>query len=328
MKALLLSGNYQLSLSEINTSPPGNNEVKIRVLECGICGTDTHIIKGESRSTVPVVLGHEFGGVVVETGSCVDNIVPGDVVAVDPNIHCGVCHFCRSGKPNFCVNMKAIGVDLNGGMAELCTVPASQVYRVPPDFDSALLYLVEPLSCVLHGIDKIDIKPGENVLIVGAGNIGILFALVLYNHVGKLAVLEKNMSRLQNALSLGVKEGHEDDGSVPEFDAVVEATGTAEGFLTALKSVAPGGRILQFGVVPVGLATHLYLNDIYARDISIIGSYLNPYTFSRAIKLLWNRPEHFSKIRPGYFSLEDYETAFEASRTGSVPKAVFRIGEL
>ncbi|MGC8596109.1 MAG: alcohol dehydrogenase catalytic domain-containing protein [Candidatus Kryptoniota bacterium] len=307
--------------------PVRNGEVRIRVLTCGICGTDSHIIKGESRATLPVVLGHEFGGVVVDVGSGVDSVIPGDVVAVDPNIHCGECPFCKTGRPNFCANLKAVGVDLNGGMAELCTVPATQVYKVPSGFNFSLLYLVEPLSCVIHGIDMLNIKPGEKILIVGGGNIGLLFALTLHNFAGELAIIEKNPRRLQNALSLNIRKFNEDSGKTG-FDAVVEATGTVDGFLTAIRYVVPGGRILQFGVVPSDLAADLYLNDVYARGVSIIGSYLNPYTFDRAIRLLSSSPEHFLKIQVSHFSLDEYKSAFEASRTGSVIKAVFRIGEV
>lgn len=324
MKALLLSERYELSLLDLDSPPPAEGEVKVRVLTCGICGTDTHIVKGESRSTLPVVIGHEFGGIVEEVGEHVESVKPGDMVAIDPNINCGECYFCQRGKPNFCINLKAIGVDINGGMAEFCTVPSKQVHKVPPDFNPDLIYLVEPLSCVVHGIDRLRVKPGEKILVIGAGNIGILFTLSLHNIAGELAIFERNVTRLQSALSIGVRQFQESDAR-PEFDIVIEASGTNEGFLTAMKNVSPGGRILQFGVVPRGVATTLFLNDIYSRSISIIGSYLNPYTFGTAIQLLWSQSDRFSRIHAEYFSLNDYRLAFEATMSGKVVKSVFRM---
>jgi len=305
--------------------PLKDNELRIRVTSSGICGTDIHIVKGESRVTLPVILGHEFGGVVEDVGDGVNSVRVGDLVGVDPNISCRVCTYCREGKPHLCTMLTAIGVDIDGGMSDLCTVPEEQAFRVPQDFDPRELPFLEPLSCVLHGLDRVKTQQGERVLIIGAGTIGLMFGLLLRDSVGELRVAEVNPQRLRKALSTGctVATGNRES----EFDVVIESSGSVDGFESAIKMAKRGGRILVFGVAARHLSASIKPNDIYSKELSILGSYVNPHTYSRAIELMSNKRTFLSSLDVKSFRLDDFETAFEASRSGRYSKVIFDLQE-
>lgn len=154
-----------------------DNEVLIRNKACGVCGTDVHIYHGEAGSaevTPPVVLGHEFAGIVEKVGPKVKNLKPGDHVAMDPNMYCGECMPCRMGKKQNCENLFALGVNVNGGFAEVCVAPESQCFKIDEDIPFTEAAMAEPLACVMHGIDLAHIQPGQSVLVIGGGTIGLL----------------------------------------------------------------------------------------------------------------------------------------------------------
>ena len=128
MKVALFEKPHTLSVISKPLRKIGEEEVLVKVEVCGICGTDVHIVEGTSRSTPPVVIGHEYAGVVEEVGKSTMNVSVGQRVAVDPNISCGSCFFCRRALVHLCSNLRALGVDIDGGMAEYCIVPAKQIY--------------------------------------------------------------------------------------------------------------------------------------------------------------------------------------------------------
>ncbi|MGN0685370.1 MAG: alcohol dehydrogenase catalytic domain-containing protein, partial [Gemmiger sp.] len=173
-------GAYFLGNQTIETRPlvlpdPGPGQVLVRVAACGVCGTDVHIYhggKGSADVTPPVVLGHEFSGIIEKLGDGVEDLEVGQLVTVDPNIYCGKCRPCRQGQKQMCHHMRAVGVNMDGGFAECCLVPSAQCVPVPEGTDPELAAMAEPLACCLHGIDRAGIRPGENVLVVGGGTIG------------------------------------------------------------------------------------------------------------------------------------------------------------
>jgi L-iditol 2-dehydrogenase len=320
-----LDESLKLSLVRRSAGNPGPSDISVMVSSCGICGTDNHIVRGESRVSLPVVLGHEFGGRVIATGDKVDGIKVGDIVAVDPNIACHHCDQCRAGNVHLCENLTAIGVDMDGGMSDVCTVPAAQAYVVPAAFDPRYLPFVEPLSCVLHGLDRIAVRQGEKVLIIGAGTIGLMQLLLLREVAGRLDVQELNSKRMAKAASFGAHPAG--DGAPVGYDAVLECSGTVAGFEKAVSSVRPGGRILVFGVTPIGKLAQISPNDIYRRELTIVGSYINPNTFSRSIAMIGSGRLPLSGLDVRYFSLEDFEAAFEASASGDFSKVAFQSKE-
>lgn len=325
MLGLELSSNIRLSLVRRSPRVLKENEVLVRVLTCGICGTDNHIIKGESRAAPPVILGHEFGGVIKEIGEEVTTLNVGDLVAVDPNIPCYTCEYCREGNIHLCKKLTAIGVDTDGGMSDSCIVPVRQAYKLPPSFDPQALPFVEPLSCVLHGLDRLNVRQGEKVLVIGAGTIGLMHLVLLKGIAGELFVDEMNPERLAKAVSFEAKR--EDRKLVEYFDAVLECSGSIAGFEKAITNVKRGGRILVFGVAPIEARAHVSPNAIYSKEITILGSYVNPYTFRRAIETIVSGKIPISGFDVKLFSLQEYEHAFAASRSGEFSKVAFGLAE-
>ena len=322
MVGVELDQKLRLSLVRKDQKALKGNEVLVKVSTCGICGTDNHIIKGEARVSPPVVLGHEFGGIVIDAGESVASVRPGGLVAIDPNIPCYACEYCRDGNTHLCEKLTAIGIDIDGGMSDRCAVPASQVYTVPEGFDPAFLPFVEPLSCVLHGLDRVSVRHGERVLIIGSGTIGLMQLLMLRDFAGEILVDEVNPSRLEKAVSLGA--GKAGTGREDYFDAVIECSGTITGFNKAISCVRPGGRILIFGVTPIEDRAQINPNVIYRKELSIMGSYVNPNTFKRAIAVIAGGKIPLSSLEVKYFKLEDFSEAFEASRSGDYSKVAFR----
>lgn len=181
--------------------------VLVRVMACGICGTDVHIYegdKGAADTTPPVILGREFSGVVEAVGEKVSRVKAGDRVCIDPNSLCGACSYCRTGIGHFCENMVGIGTTVDGGFAEYCAVPESQVYRLAAGTSFEEGAMAEPLACCLHGIDLCEIRPGSAVMVIGAGMIGLLMVqLAKLSGVRLVAVLEPVEEKRIMALKLG-----------------------------------------------------------------------------------------------------------------------------
>jgi threonine dehydrogenase-like Zn-dependent dehydrogenase len=322
MLGLELDTNLRLSIIKKEDRSLKKNEVRVRVISCGICGTDNHIIKGESRASLPVILGHEFGGAIEEVGNGVSSLRTGDTVAIDPNIPCHSCEYCRDGSIHLCKNLLAIGVDVDGGMSDTCIVPEEQAYKLSSSFDPIELPFVEPLSCVLHGLERVNVKHGERVLVIGAGTVGLMFVMLLKDTAGELVVDEPISSRLKKAIAMG---GTDDkSGRAEYFDAVIECSGTITGFEKAIRRIKRGGKILVFGVSPQSSRFYMSPNEIYSKEMSILGSYVNPYTFVRAINIINNKKISLSSFDLKAFALENYKAAFDASQSGEYSKVVFR----
>ena len=170
-------GNQSFEVRPLPDQQPGPGCVRVRVAACGVCGTDVHIYhggKGSADVKPPVVLGHEFSGVVEALGPGVDTLALGDHVTVDPNMYCGKCHYCRIGKKQLCTGLQAYGVNLNGGFAETCVVKQEQCYRLFPSVPLKYGAMTEPLACAVHGIDRANIRHGDTVCVLGGGAVGLM----------------------------------------------------------------------------------------------------------------------------------------------------------
>jgi 2-desacetyl-2-hydroxyethyl bacteriochlorophyllide A dehydrogenase len=282
---------------EMPEPPISPNDVLVRVAYCGVCGTDLHIFEGEFSVRLPLVPGHEFSGVVDKVGRLVKRIRVGDRVAVDPNINCGTCYYCKKGMTNFCEKWEAIGVTRQGAYAELVAAPASNVYRVPESTPLERFAFVEPVSCVLHGLDRANPKKGETALVIGLGTIGLIFGQLLEMKGVKVMGSDLVGHRLGLARSMGfdqtVNPAEESTADAIRswnagrgVDLVVEASGSIKATEEAIKLVDKGGRIIVFGVAPETAALAVRPFALYRGEISLIGSFTNPNTFAGAIKTL------------------------------------------
>ncbi|HOV23622.1 MAG TPA: zinc-dependent alcohol dehydrogenase family protein [Candidatus Marinimicrobia bacterium] len=308
------------------------NEVLVKVDVCGVCGTDIKIIAGQSHATPPVILGHEFCGHIVEKGEEVSGFSIGDFVAVDPNIYCGYCQFCRRGQVNLCENLQALGVDIDGGFAEYCIVQAGQCYRLPKNTDPIQASLLEPLSCVLYGFQKAAIKAGERVLIVGGGMIGIIMLkLVRLSSACQIIVIEPDIERRKFCLKMGADlvftTSDQDERKIFSHtqggaEVVIECVGAIPAADQVFRLVKNGGRVIIFGVSPIGGKISISPYEIYRRDISVIGSFLNPFTFKTAVDLLENGRIELNDLDIKTFKLADIHNAFDNQKQHKSLKTV------
>lgn len=333
MKAAVLTAPRTARIEERAVPTPGPGDVLVRVHTCGVCGTDSHIYEGEFLVRFPVVPGHELSGTVVEVGADVRHVHPGDPVAVDPNIVCGVCRFCRNGEVNLCENLTAVGVNRDGGFAEYCLAPAAQVYRLPEGLSLEAGAFAEPVACCLHGLDRCGLRPGERVLVLGGGAIGqIMVQLCRSAGADQIVVSEPVPGRRELALKSGadrVLDPASDDvvAAAAELtgggaDLVIECSGTTSAVEQGVRAARRGGRVLLFGVTAKDAVASVHPYEVFLRELSIFGSFVNPFTHARAISALASgrvKPEAFVTHR---FRVEQFEDALRASRSRDAVKVV------
>lgn len=296
------------------------DDVLIKVSAVGICGSDIKILEGKHHFKENTVLGHEFCGTVVETGSHVTHFKVGDRVSVDNNIRCGFCSYCRMGLTSQCVEIRfnAIGVMRDGGYAEYCLVPEKQCYGIPAGIDDILGTQVETLATVVNGMNTLLMLPYDYVLVLGFGPIGYLFAQFAKNIAAKVAVTEIDPFRREVARQCGftVWDPHQDDivANITEFtygrkaDIVVEATGNA--LEQALQCVTPGGKVLPFGM-DSSIQTTVIPNDITRWAIKILGLYLGQNTMVPALRIFQEKRLDMSHFFTKVIHLEDGIKAFD-----------------
>jgi 2-desacetyl-2-hydroxyethyl bacteriochlorophyllide A dehydrogenase len=291
MRAVIWEAPGQLSVTEAADPTPGHGELVIQVGACGICGTDVHIADGEFPPTpYPIIPGHEFAGRVVARGPGVPaGWREGERVAVDPSLFCGHCPACRSGRGNLCANWNAIGDTVNGAFAEYVAVPAANTYRIPDSVDEAQGALIEPLSCAVHGLRRIGPVIGQDVLLTGAGTMGLLL-LQLLKHAGagSVSVVDRNTSRLEAAKAAGADSVAGDVALLGrgDFAVAVDATGAPAAIEAGFGALGRGGRLLVFGVASGDAAVTLSPFRIYNDELTVLGSMAVLNSFSAAADLM------------------------------------------
>jgi len=275
--------------------PPG--WISIRVSASGICGTDLHIFLGEYLGNYPIIPGHEFSGNVVAIGNKVDRFQIGDRVAVEPNLSCGLCDACLRNCQNFCENWQAIGVTMPGGMATHVMVPQQAVFNIRDlSFEEAAF--MEPLSCVIHGVELIESTLGTHsalgarILLIGTGPIGMLLLRTLTN-IGpaELDIVEKNKSRRNFAAAERSGQVFSDFSQVKKeyYDIVVDATGVIPVLEKCIIYARPTGKILFFGVPPRGKVMAIEPFRLFNKQLTILSSYTSLRNSRQAIDLISTR---------------------------------------
>lgn len=300
MKAAVFYGKHNLKTEEISMPEPKADEVIIKVMACGICGTDIHIFEGDegAAQTPPgTVLGHEFSGVVTRVGAGVNSIHIGDRVTVDPNKLCGNCYFCRSAIGHFCENIVGIGTTVNGGFAEYCAVPQSQIYKIADTTTFEEAAMAEPVSCCMHGIDLCDINTDDTVLIIGCGMIGmIMLQLAKIAGAAKLIVIEPEEEKLEFAKKLGadicinpISEKAEDvlkSNNITRISKVIECAGRCDTMEQAVSLAGKKSIVMFFGLTAPKDIINIKPFEIFKKELEIKASYINPYTQQRAIDII------------------------------------------
>ena len=206
-QAAFYEGNRSIRLGECKPVEPGPDEVRIEVSHCGICGTDLHIFHGamDQRVSMPAVLGHEMSGTINKLGAGVEDFAAGDRVVVMPLGPCGACPACAAGHSHICHNLDFLGIDTPGAFQSYWTVPATTVHRVPDNLALKHGALIEPLAVACHDVRLAGVKPGDQVVVLGGGPIGMLVALVAQEAGAEVMVSEINPYRVDMARQLGME---------------------------------------------------------------------------------------------------------------------------
>jgi L-iditol 2-dehydrogenase len=306
-----------------------SDEVLIKISACGLCGTDLHIVSGEFTGAQPgVVLGHECSGTIVEVGRWVKAFVVGDRVAVDPNIACRICEYCLDGRVHLCRNMLGLGSIRDGTLSQFATVPQTQCVRIPPGVDDQVAALAEPLACVIHAVDRARMALGHPVIVVGAGPIGLMSAhLARLQGASAVTVIEANEARVERTRALGFqcRLPAESDSELAEY--VFECAGNARAMEYALKVAKPGGTIVWVGVAAPDAEVRVRPFDIFRRELSILGSFVNPNTTRRAVEMLANDAVDWRSMISHSFPLSGFDEAWSLHSSGKGMKISIRPNE-
>ncbi|MDR2495147.1 MAG: zinc-dependent alcohol dehydrogenase family protein [Spirochaetaceae bacterium] len=288
MRALVIEKPHEARVRNVPVPPLGERDILIAVKASGICGTDVHIFRGDYLGTYPIIPGHEFSGVVAETGSQVTRFVVGDTVAVEPNISCDNCPACLGNRQNFCERWSGVGVTRPGGMAEYAAVPERAAFKMGNGsfLEGAFM---EPLSCVIHGLERANARLGDRTLIVGAGPVGLLLSQVVrLKGAGEVTQVDRNKARRDLARKNGAAYTHEslDDIQKDSFDLVVDATGVPALMARAPDFTRKGGTVLWFGVPPRNGTLELPAFTLFEKGLSLCTSYTSVRNSQQAATLL------------------------------------------
>nr|WP_300309884.1 Zn-dependent oxidoreductase [Halomonas sp.] len=294
MQAFQVKAPHDYDVSEQPEPSPGAREVLVNVAFAGICGSDMHIIHGDNAFVrFPRITGHEFAGVISAVGEGVDPVRIGERVCIDPVVNCGECYPCRIGRPNVCTAMQVIGVHRHGGFAEQVNVPAANAYRLPDTLDLDAAALVEPYSIAANVLSRMNPYPGDRLLIIGAGVIGLTI-LQMAHAMGIEDVIVSDIldTRLETARAMGAS--HVINGSEQDLEQAVQALTSGEGIpliadaacvpamLPAmLRMACPAGRIGLLGFNPT--PSDLSQLEVIKKELTLVGSRLNNRKFPEVI---------------------------------------------
>ena len=339
MKGNFFLGNKQFEVRDMVFPAPGPDQVFIRNRAAGICGTDVHIYHGEKGSadvTPPVVLGHEYSGVVEAVGENVTIVKPGDCVTVDPNIYCGKCYHCRKGQKQFCDNMTAIGVNMNGGFAEYSMVPETQVFKMNPDVGFEAMAMVEPLACCVHGIEQVEIKSGDLVCVIGGGAIGLLMVqLARLRGAGTVILSEPVEARRAVGLQVGADYAIDPLASDPleqiraltgrrGVDVAIECVGRVFATKQAFDIADRGARLLLFSVPGADSTFEMPLFDVFNKELKIYGSFVNPNSHQEAADLINTGRINVKPLITHFYPIEKLEEAIHMQMSAESIKVQIR----
>jgi len=337
MKALVKKKSEPgIWMDEVDQPTPGHNDVLIKIRKTAICGTDIHIYNWNewARNTIPVPMhvGHEFVGEIVETGSEVDGFGPGDRVSGEGHITCGYCRNCRAGRRHLCRNTIGVGVDRPGCFAEFLIIPAQNVFKLPDSISDDVASILDPLGNATHTALSFDLV-GEDVLITGAGPIGIM-ATAIARHVGArhVVITDVNDYRLELARKMGASVAHNvANGSLDEvmdslgmtegFDVGLEMSGNPMALRDLLRTMHHGGKVALLGLPPEETAVDW--KQIIFKGLEIKGIYGREMfeTWYKMTSMLQSGLD----IRPvitHHFPIGEYQKGFDIMRSGQSGKVI------
>ncbi|MCH9025759.1 MAG: L-threonine 3-dehydrogenase [Proteobacteria bacterium] len=337
MKALVKKKSEPgIWMDEVETPALGHNDVLIKISKTAICGTDIHIYNWDdwARQTIPVPMhvGHEFVGEIVETGSEVEGCQAGDRVSGEGHITCGYCRNCRAGRRHLCRNSKGVGVDRPGCFAEFLCIPAQNVFKVPDSIGDEIASILDPLGNATHTALSFDLV-GEDVLITGAGPIGVM-AVAIARHAGArhVVITDINGYRLDLARKMGASVAHNvADGSLDEvmdalgmtegFDVGLEMSGNPMALRDLLRTMHHGGKVALLGLQPEDTA--IDWKQIIFKGLEIKGIYGREMfeTWYKMTSMLQSGLD-ISPVITHHFPVSEYQEGFDIMRSGQSGKVI------
>ena len=337
MKALVKSRREPgLWMEDVPEPEVGHNDLLIRIGKTAICGTDVHIFEWDEWASrtipVPMTVGHEFAGIVAAAGGEVEGFAPGDRVSGEGHITCGHCRNCRAGRRHLCRNAKGVGVDRPGCFAEFLAIPAVNAFPLPDDIGDDLAAILDPLGNAAHTALSFDLV-GEDVLITGAGPVGLMAAAIA-RHVGArhVVVTDVNGYRLELALKMGatraVNAGVESLARVMEelgmkegFDVGMEMSGNAGAFRDLLGVMNHGGRVGILDIPAEEVAVDW--NQVIFKGLTLKGIYGREMfeTWYKMATMMQSGLD-VSGVLTHHFPIDDFEEGFAVMRSGLSGKVV------
>ncbi len=337
MKALVKArAERGIWMENIEQPQIGHNDVLIEVSRTAICGTDIHIFKWDdwARATIPVpmAVGHEFSGRIVEKGVEVRGFEIGDRVSAEGHITCGVCRNCRAGRRHLCMNTIGIGVNRAGAFAEYIAVPAFNVFKLPEAISDDMAAILDPLGNATHTALSFDLV-GEDVLITGAGPIGIMaVAIARYAGARHVVITDVNDYRLDLARKMGATRAinvaqTSIDATMRELDMVegfdvgMEMSGNPQAFRDMLRTMHHGGKIAMLGIPPADMA--IDWNEIIFKGLELKGIYGREMfeTWYKMASMLQSGL-NIDPIVTHHFDIDEFQPAFELMESGQSGKVI------
>jgi 2-desacetyl-2-hydroxyethyl bacteriochlorophyllide A dehydrogenase len=321
-------------VEEVPAPALGPGDVLVRVGLAGLCGTDYSIWTGDRPVRYPRIMGHELLGVVEAVGGDVRRVKRGDRVALEPNYSCGRCPLCDEGNRNLCLGRVAIGIDVDGGFADLVKAPERCCWPVPPTVADDDLLLTEPLAVVTRAVRRGAPRAGETAAVVGGGTLGLLALQVLRARGVRVMVVSRSTRRFPLALALGAEQTHAlTDGPLAEaarhfsgregVDLVVETAGTSAAVGHALEVVRPGGRVVLTGLPHDPTPVSFF--GVVRREITLTGSMIYQDEFAEAMELVARGAVRSRPLVTHRFELAAIDEAFAAHADPAAIKVALQL---
>ncbi len=323
MRAVQIAQDHSIEVIETDLPSIMADEVLVKPCSCGICGTDLHILRhGFPGTNYPVIPGHEFSGHIVELGRDVSGLREGDFVAVDPNVTCGFCRWCKVGRPNLCETLTPIGVGRPGAAADYVAAPARNAFVVKESLGGGLAAMIEPLACVLHAIESSSGVTGKDVLVLGGGSMGLLTAIVSQlRGANRIVLADPAPGKRTIAGSVGVPEAvSPSDLGSDRFDVVFEAAGVTAALTQAIDLVQKTGVLVQVGVHDEHQSVPFSPFRIYERELRIVGSNSCADKFPEAVDVMSDIAEQARPLIDDSHLVWDFDAAVSDMAKGQTIK--------
>ncbi len=337
--AAFYRGNKTFAVEQTEAQAPAAGEVAVRVAYCGICGTDMHVYHGNMDARVGLnrTVGHEMSGIVAEIGEGVSSVSVGQKVVVRPLDHCNECPACKAGHRHVCHSLKFLGLDTDGAMQEIWTVPAHTLHVLPDDLRMDHAALIEPVAVACHDVRLSQLQPGEDVVVIGGGPIGILVAMVARDAGGRVVISEVNPNRLAIAQKLGFETVNPVETDLPAAiqehtggkgaEVVFEVSGTQPGVDAMTAVAATKARIVMVAIHAAKPSIDMF--QFFWRELKLLGARVyEPEDYEKAIAIIVSGGVDADTIITDVSPLADIQAAFEAlDSSPTAMKSLIKVGE-